>query len=105
MQIISVKGSNFIPVLDRKITETDTAPSLEKGQYKRVYREPEKIAALRSEGGVTLKFVKDNISNQIVIEMVDSETGEAIRQIPSKVSLKLAAYFGNLRGRFVNEFK
>lgn len=52
---------------------------------------------------INLKFSRDAETKQLVIELVDSKTGDAIRQIPSEVSLRLSAAFAKLNGQFVDE--
>src|SRR5437868_4050418 len=53
----------------------------------------EKLKDIMAEHNVTLKFSQDKDTKEIVVELVDNKTGEAIRQIPSQISLKLAAIF------------
>lgn len=62
----------------------------------------EKITSILAEHDITLKFSTDTETNAVVVEMVDEKTGEAIRQFPSAVSLKLAASFAKLQGQFIN---
>ena len=44
-----------------------------------------------AEHDITINYRHDDDSNRLVITLVDDKTGEAIRQIPSEVSLKLSA--------------
>ncbi|MEZ5308552.1 MAG: flagellar protein FlaG [Pyrinomonadaceae bacterium] len=63
----------------------------------------ERLNELKSElakNDITLSYSRDDETNQLVIRLVDDKTGEAIRQIPSEVSLKLAAQF---QGSFIDE--
>lgn len=62
-----------------------------------------KLKAALAEHKITLKFSQDSQTNQLVVELVDERTGEAIRQMPSEVSLKLAADFVKLQGQFVDK--
>lgn len=65
----------------------------------------ENLARLKevlSESNLTLKFRRDDDTQQLVVELVDDKTGEAIRQIPSQISLKLAAAFVKMQGQFVD---
>lgn len=55
-----------------------------------------------AENKITLQFSQDNETKQLVVKLVDDVTGEAIRQIPSDISLKLAAVFVKLKGQFVD---
>lgn len=53
--------------------------------------------------GMTLKFSQDDETNQVIVELIDQKTGEAVRQIPSDISLKLAAEFTKLQGQFFSK--
>ena len=67
--------------------------------------QPEKLAKLQnvlSENNISLKFRQDDKTHAVIVELVDSQTGEAIRQIPTEVSIKLAAAFTKLQGQFVD---
>ncbi len=48
---------------------------------------------------ITLNYSQDDETNQVVIKMVNDKTGEAIRQIPTEVSLKLSA---QIQGQFLD---
>ena len=63
----------------------------------------DKLKAVLAENNITLKFSRDESTKSIVVELVDNKTGEAIRQIPSTVSLTLAAHFVKLQGQFIDE--
>ena len=66
----------------------------------------EKLAKLQgalAEHNISLKIRQDDQTHAVIVELVDSTTGEAIRQFPSEVSLKLAASFTKLQGVFVNQ--
>lgn len=55
-----------------------------------------------AEQNIALRFSRDADTKILVVEMVDNQTGEAILQLPSKVSLKLAAENAKLQGLFIN---
>jgi flagellar protein FlaG len=63
----------------------------------------EKLQNILAEHSVTLKFSQDNDTKELVVELVDDKTGEAIRQIPSQISLKLAAIFVKMQGQFIDK--
>lgn len=63
----------------------------------------DKLKADLAEHNISLRFSRDSETNQLVVEMIDGKTGEAVRQFPSEVSLKLAADFVKLQGQFVDE--
>lgn len=56
-----------------------------------------------AEHSINLKFSRDRSTNQIVVALVDVDTGEEIRQTPSEVSLKLAAISEQIQGQFVDK--
>lgn len=60
------------------------------------------ISEAVSESNIALKFSRDDDTGSIVIEMIDQNTGEPVRQIPSEASLKLSAALGKLQGNIVN---
>jgi flagellar protein FlaG len=62
----------------------------------------EKLRTALGEHNISLKYRRDTQTDALVVEMVDEKTGEAVRQIPSEVSLKLAAEFIKLQGQFVD---
>ena len=53
-----------------------------------------------AEYDITLNYRHDDASNRLVITLVDDRTGEAIRQIPNEVSLKLSA---QIQGQFLDQ--
>lgn len=56
-----------------------------------------------AEHNISLKFSKDDRTNYLVVQMIDENTGEEIRQFPTQVSLNLAANFMRLQGNFINK--
>ena len=72
-------------------------------------RSPESdIAAVKTalaEHNIDLSFSTDPDTREVVVKLVDQQTGEAVRQIPSEVSLKLAAQFIKLNKVFVDKFE
>lgn len=65
----------------------------------------QKLQDVFAESNIDLKYSRDDKTKALVVEMVDSTTGEAVLQIPSEVSLKLAALFVKTQGQFVDEKK
>jgi len=51
---------------------------------------------------ISLSFTLDNETNQVIVKLIDEQTGEAVRQTPTEVSLKLAAVNATITGQFVN---
>jgi len=58
------------------------------------------LKATLAENDISLNYSKDSETDQLVIKLVDDITGEAIRQIPNEVSLKLAAH---IQGQFLDQ--
>lgn len=68
--------------------------------------EPDKqqyLQNLLSEHNITLNFRQDEETKQLIVELIDSNTGDPVRQIPSEVSLKLSAAFAKIQGQFIDE--
>ena len=63
----------------------------------------EELTKALEENNITLTFSQDQDTKALVVKLVDNVTGEAIRQIPSEVSLKLAAINAKVQGNFVDE--
>lgn len=61
-----------------------------------------KLQTALAQHDISLKFSKDEATNDLVVELIDQKTGEAIRQFPTEVSLSLAATFQKLQGVFVD---
>ena len=53
--------------------------------------------------GLSLKFRRDDTTKQMVVELVDAETGSQVLQIPNEVSLRLVAAYVKLQGQLVDE--
>ena len=50
-----------------------------------------------------LQFREDDVSGRTVISVVDSETGEVIRQIPPEQVVRVAENLGQLKGLLLGE--
>lgn len=97
------------PVTVRTPVETSASPAVKvqaneaKPEKKQVdYHEVAKLQAALAQHDISLKFSKDETTNNIVVQMIDGRTGEAIRQFPTEVSLSLAANFMKLQGVFLD---
>lgn len=51
---------------------------------------------------MTLSFSVDDKTEQVVVTVMDSESGEEIRQIPSEEVLEMARMLDKYKGRIVN---
>lgn len=56
-----------------------------------------------AEHSISLKFGRDEETEQLVVEMIDSKTGDVVRQMPSEVSIALGKVFEKIQGRFIDE--
>lgn len=50
-----------------------------------------------NESEISLNFSLDDKTDEIVIKMLNEKTGEVVQQIPTEVSLKLAANYQRLQ--------
>jgi flagellar protein FlaG len=51
---------------------------------------------------ISLKFTRDEDTGTIVVEMIDQESGEKLRQIPNETSLHVAASLSKFQGRIID---
>ncbi|HQU83424.1 MAG TPA: flagellar protein FlaG [Pyrinomonadaceae bacterium] len=115
---MQVNAVNTVTELSSPIRQTekiaDAKPKAEKQEIKvKVDNEEkelqeenlQKLKDVFAESNISLKYTRDDKTKALVVEMVDSKTGEAVLQIPSEVSLKLAALFIKTQGQFVDENK
>lgn len=63
----------------------------------------ERLKNVLAEKDISLKFHRDERTGQMVIELIDDKTGDAVRQIPSEVSLKLSEVFAKIQGQFIDQ--
>ena len=56
-----------------------------------------------SNSNTNLKFRVDDASGDTVVSVVDSQSGELLRQIPSDEALRIARWIGSLRGGLLQE--
>jgi flagellar protein FlaG len=60
------------------------------------------IKALTQEGLFSVRFEKSENSDQLIIKVVDSETGEIIRQVPAETVFGISSSLGELSGQLIN---
>ncbi len=48
---------------------------------------------------ISLKFSRDEETGKIVIEMIDSRSGDTVQQIPDEALLQISAILGKLQGK------
>lgn len=56
-----------------------------------------------AEKDISLKFRRDDRTGQVIVELIDDKTGDAVRQMPSEVSLRLSEVFAKVQGRFIDQ--
>lgn len=109
VEMTSVGGSNPTPT-------TSSAENIERNRHK-AESEPEladsekivapeevlnKIKALTDDGIYSVRFENDEQSKQMVISLVDAESGELIRQIPADELLGDSQKLTHLRGSLLD---
>ncbi len=62
----------------------------------------ERINELTEDGAYSVRFEKNRDLNEIVVKVVDSQSGDVIRQIPPEELLGLTKRLNELRGAIVN---
>jgi flagellar protein FlaG len=81
-----------------------STPEEQKGSVNKVRPEEilNKIKALTDDGAFSVRFEMHAKTNQLIVRVVDSESGEVIRQLPPEEMLELAARLEELSGNIVN---
>ncbi|MDR2550735.1 MAG: flagellar protein FlaG [Desulfobulbus sp.] len=62
----------------------------------------DQIKSLTENGAYSVRFEKDQLSEELVVKIVDRESDEVIRQIPSEELLHLHAHLQELRGNIID---
>jgi len=95
------KGSDQVSAARKKVADLVQSEHVEKKQV-----QPEEllqqIKMLTEDGLFSVRFENDEQSQKLVVKIVDQDTGEVIRQLPSEELLKLQATMENLRGNMVD---
>ncbi|PID72059.1 MAG: flagellar biosynthesis protein FlaG [Desulfobulbus propionicus] len=60
------------------------------------------IKSLTEDGLYSIRFERDDTVNELVVKIVDHETDEIIRQIPSEDLINLSKHLQELSGNLVN---
>lgn len=63
----------------------------------------DRINELTEDGAYSVRFEKNRDLNEIVVKVVDSDSGDVIRQIPPEELLGLTKRLNDLRGAIVND--
>lgn len=62
----------------------------------------DQIKALTDNGVYSVRFEREDKTNQLVMRLVDVESGETIRQLPPEEIIDLAQVLKDLRGSLVD---
>lgn len=81
-----------------KATKTAPAPENKNVQPEELLQH---IKALTEDGLFHVRFELHDASKELVINLIDQESGEVIRQIPSEEILGLHMALADLRGNFI----
>ena len=105
--VVNSPGDVRIPLEAVKEPAVKSAALVEvkEAQTEKTQADSQELARLQTalaQHDISLKFSKDETTNNIVVQMIDGRTGEAIRQFPTEVSLSLAANFMKLQGVFLD---
>lgn len=110
MQVNSINPTVDYPSVLPQTAETRGAPQVKQQTTVSTEDKPaektEELSKLQNvleENNVSLNFSRDEGSGEIIVRLVDSVTGEAIRQLPTEVSLKLSAANTKLQGQFIDK--
>ena len=77
----------------------EAAPEAKKIQPEEVL---DKIKALTEDGAYAVHFELDERTSELVVRLVDADSGEVIRQVPSEEILGVRQHLQELRGNLVN---
>jgi len=98
-------GLNFGAELIQRNRQSvkDPAQAADKSGKNQVQSEEllQNIKALTDNGTYSVRFEMNQDTDELVINLVDSETGETIRQIPPKEILGMHEALAQLRGNIV----
>ncbi|NEV60296.1 flagellar protein FlaG [Thiorhodococcus minor] len=75
----------------------------EEAGLEQVTQAVDRINEMMQKGRNTLKFELDDDAGRMVVRVLDAETEELIRQIPSEETLKFAEYVEGLVGLIFND--
>ena len=80
------------------VQRADTAPSID--QIKQAIQDINKSFQSLSRG---LEFTIDEDSNRTIVKVIDQQTKEVIRQLPSQETLEIAKALDQVIGRLIRE--
>ena len=107
--LVSAEKKEVIPTSDvsRVIKATETRPSdIEKNSSKSrnvIEKAAEQLQQFVQSMGRDLNFSVDSVTGYNIVRVVDSSTGELIRQLPSEELLRLAKSMETLKNVLVSQ--
>jgi flagellar protein FlaG len=60
---------------------------------------PEQLKEVLAQSDISLNFRRDDKTGRVIVELIDNSTGDAVKQIPSEVSLRLSEMFSKVQGQ------
>lgn len=107
--VIAVDGATRPPTLNRFSENDSTVKKSEFSEKPPPVKENveskldvERLQESLAAHDISLKFSQDKETETLVVQLIDQKTGAAIQQLPSEVSLKIAAELGKLQGLIFN---
>ena len=98
VQKIQSKAGVISDSLGKQTKEQATTKAIERGKQKAVQEVVADLNRTMSLTNTKLSFSVDKASKQTVVKVLNSETQEVIRQIPSDEALKIAQHVQSLMG-------
>lgn len=94
-----------VPAADVKLTSAlvQSAPPQQKPAREQLQKALEALKQAVSAKSSSLQFSLDESSGQTIARVVDGETGELIRQIPSKELLEIAHAIDKMQGMLLKQ--
>lgn len=97
--IAATAGAQPVPVVSTNaVSESSAAPSLD--QVKEALQNINQSMQLLAQG---LEFSIDTDSNRTVVKVIDQQTQEVIRQMPSQEALDIAKMLDQVLGKLIRE--
>ncbi len=85
------------------MTESDTAGKTPAETVEQVGKSVERLNEMLQNSEQSLRFELDDDSGRMVIQVMDAQTQEVIRQIPNEETLRFAQYVDGLVGMIFNK--
>ncbi len=93
--------------VQRKREETEAKPQQSASDQTKVQAEEliSEIKALTEDGLYSVRFEKNDDVQGLIVKIVDQETDEVVRQIPSEELVNLNKHLRELQGNIVNTIR